>query len=61
MTHTIPIKDGCVDIVYSPDDGGFYLHRYIFSEKRDFVSKRIWPTEREAIAALAKGRIRWVP
>ena len=56
---TFPIKDGVIDVIHSLDDGGYYLHRYQFSEKTDQVSKRIYKTELEAIAALQENRVRW--
>lgn len=32
-------KNGVVDMIYSPDDGGYYLHQYDFKKKRDRTSK----------------------
>lgn len=42
MTMIKTIEDGVIDIVYSPDDGGYYLQKYKFSTKEDWVSKRIY-------------------
>lgn len=53
------IKDGVIDIVYSPDDGGYYLQKYKFSTKEDWVSKRIYATHSAAEMALKESRVRW--
>jgi hypothetical protein len=63
LPRNIPIKGGVVDLVYSPDDEaesgkGYYLHRYWLAEKRDGISK-LFGTADEAMAALARGRLRW--
>lgn len=56
---SILIPDGVVDVVYSPDDGGYYLQRYRFSEKTDKVSKRLYPSAQAAEQAYTQHRVRW--
>lgn len=59
MTMIKTIEDGVIDIVYSPDDGGYYLQKYKFSTKEDWVSKRIYATRSAAETALKEARVRW--
>lgn len=54
-----PIKDGVVDLVYSPDDQGYYLQETKFSEKTDRVSKKTYASAEEAEVAYGTRRVRW--
>ncbi len=49
-----------VDLVYSPDDGGWYAHETRFwPEKVDRVSRRVFPTKRDLVRDLDHGSHRW--
>jgi hypothetical protein len=43
------------DLVYSPDDGGYYFQRW----SDDATSDRIFDSQETAIAAMKAGRIAW--
>ena len=45
------------DVVYSPDDGGWYLQEVNGTDSR--VSKKIYRTEAEARRAYESERVRW--
>lgn len=50
---------GAIDLVYSPDEGGWYAQEYCFVRKTDRVSKRLWPSKDALIAALDSGKHRF--
>lgn len=57
---SFPIKDGVVDVCYSPDEGFYYLIKYEFSTKGRWVSKANYATADEAISAFKKARgVKW--
>lgn len=49
------------DVVFSPDDGGYYLHGFWINDGKttDAVSREVWATKAEAIAAAKTGHIAW--
>ncbi len=47
--------DAATDVVESPDEGGYYLHRY----KPTNATSRIYPTMVDALTAYRGGRVRW--
>ena len=49
----------CIDLVYSPDDGGFYFHEYHAIEHKSRTSKDIYSTKAEAMKAYREGCITW--
>jgi hypothetical protein len=51
--HTKAVNDD-VDITYSPDDGGYYLHRY-----SDDKTSPIFFTEDAALDAYKTGQVIW--
>lgn len=56
IMETMEHKGEMIDLVYSPSDGVWYLHR-----KRDSAtSKRSWPERVNAVAMLVAGRVAWV-
>ena len=58
---SFPIKDGVVDVCFSPDEGFFYLMKYTFSTKGRWVSKASYATAAEAVTAFQKPRgVRWI-
>ena len=57
--QSLPIKDGVIDVVFSPDENIYYLQRYQFGPKTCDVSIRSWPSAQEAVAAMKAGRVRW--
>lgn len=65
MSETIKIDrhDGeataVVDVIFSPDDGGFYVQKTDFQSKRCWVSKRIYPSAAQARHAFNGGKIKW--
>jgi hypothetical protein len=52
-------EETITDIVYSPDDGGYYLHRYYLDKGTDQVSRRVYRTSEAARKALYKGTVQW--
>ncbi len=57
--RSIQIPDGVIDIIYSPDDGGYYMRKYQFSLKIDVVSERTYPTAAAAESHYNTGKPRW--
>lgn len=47
--------DAATDVVESPDEGGFYLHRY----KPTDATSAIYSSEAEAVSAYRSGKVRW--
>lgn len=47
-----------VDAVYSPDDGGWWLHR-VDGPGASYASKRIYPTADAARRAYDRGKVKW--
>ena len=52
---------GCIDIVESEDDGGWYAMEYDFTRKDNAtrVSRGVYPTKIALIRALDEKRHRW--
>ena len=52
---------GCIDLCYSPDDGGWYAQQYDFTRKDNATrtSSKIYPTREALAAALDGGKHRW--
>jgi hypothetical protein len=56
-------KDGnCIqvtDVVYSPDDGGFYLNQTDFETNKRRSSKHVWPYKLDAVGEFNCGCVEW--
>lgn len=52
---------GCVEMIESVDDGGWYAHEYDFTrtDSATRVSRRIYPTRAALVAALNSGKHKW--
>jgi hypothetical protein len=52
---------GCIDLVESPDDGGWYAHEFDFLRKDNATrsSSKIYKDREALVKALASGRHRW--
>lgn len=52
---------GCIDLCYSPDDGGWYAQEYDFKRKDNATrtSKKIYRDRDALIRALKSGKHRW--
>jgi hypothetical protein len=52
---------GCIDLCYSPDDGGWYAHEYDFTRKDNATrtSSKIYPDRQALVKALDLGVHRW--
>jgi hypothetical protein len=50
---------GATDLVFSPDDGGYYLSQHDFKRKTSRVSKKIWFEEQTALNAFNSGKVKW--
>jgi hypothetical protein len=52
---------GCIDLVESPDDGGWYAQEYDFKRKDSATrtSAKIYPDRDALIRALKSGKHRW--
>lgn len=48
-----------VEVVHSPDDGGYYLGNTDFQRMRQRVSVGVWPSQAAAIAAFNAGTVEW--
>lgn len=51
--------EGAVRVVYSPDDGGYYLSEFDLPGRRTRVSKKVWATEAAAARAWRQGAVKW--
>jgi hypothetical protein len=51
----------CIDIVDSPDDGGYYAQEFDFTRKDNATrtSKKIYESQSALIAALDSGSHKW--
>ena len=58
-TYAYYVRGGAIDVIYSPDDGCYYLRRYWFDDNRTATSKHIYRSEADAIKAARSGRVRW--
>lgn len=50
---------GCIDLCYSPDDGGWYAQQYNFKNNATRTSRQIFSTREQLLAALNSGTHRW--
>jgi len=48
-----------IDIVDSPDDGGYYLSATDFAKRRKRVSQDIYPSFGDAMRAYSSSKVRW--
>ncbi len=48
-----------VEVVHSPDDGGYYLGNTDFQRGRQRVSIGVWPTQAGATTAFRGGKVKW--
>lgn len=48
-----------IELVHSPDDGGYYLSNADFQRSRGRVSKKVWPKSEDAIRAFNAGKVEW--
>jgi hypothetical protein len=48
-----------IDMVHSPDDGGWYFHEFDFVKRRDRVGKGIFPSADAARRAFAQKTLKW--
>jgi hypothetical protein len=49
----------CTDMIYSPDDNGWYGQEYDFAKAKERVTKRIYPNRHTLLAALKRGDSIW--
>jgi hypothetical protein len=55
--NAMRVPAGTITVVYSPDDGGYYLEHFDIERERTRVSKKIYATRAEAIRALESGKV----
>lgn len=48
-----------IEVVHSPDDGGYYLGNTDFQRGRQRVSIGVWPTSQAAVADFNAGKVEW--
>jgi hypothetical protein len=48
-----------IEVVHSPDDGGYYLGNTDFQRGRQRVSIDIWPSKAAAVEAWHRGEVNW--
>ena len=55
------VLKGCIDLVESPDDGGWYAHEYDFSraDNATRTSSKIYRDRAALVGALQSGKHRW--
>ena len=58
---TKPEAVGCIDLVQSDDDGGWYAHQYDFTREDNAtrISATIYPTKIALVRALDSDSHRW--
>ena len=49
----------CMDLVYSPDDNGWYFHEYHPIEHKSRVSEQTFNSKPEAMKAYREESIKW--
>jgi len=62
MTTTTPLKrthQSFVDLVYSQNDGGWYIEESNLNTAKRRVSKKLWRTGTAASAAYHAGKVQW--
>jgi hypothetical protein len=47
------------DLVYSPDDGGYYLSQHDFRKKAARVSEKVWIHPHAALTDFRTGAVKW--
>lgn len=50
-----------IELVYSPDDGGYYLSQMDFQKKKSRTSVRIYPSDSAARSDWNGGTVKWEP
>lgn len=50
-----------IEVIHSPDDGGYYLGNSDFQNKLRRTSVKVWPTKRMAVDAWNAGEVEWEP
>ena len=58
MTIVIDYQNN-VDLVHSPDDGGYYLVQYSLTDTKTRVSKAVYTERIFAIKAYRDGAVEW--
>jgi hypothetical protein len=48
-----------IDLVHSPDDGGYYFSNHDFRNRKSRTSIKIYTTEKEALAEWNSGSLEW--
>ena len=53
--------ESAIDLVYSPDDGGYYAQEYDFAsaDHKTRVSTKIYKSREALSAAISSGKHRW--
>jgi hypothetical protein len=59
MFNDLKELDGGYTLVFSPDDGGYYLKQWDLDNRRTRVSKRVWRNSTEAERSLKLGTVKW--
>lgn len=50
---------GATDLIYSPDDGGYYFSQADFLKSKGRVSAKVYPSETAAKKAFAANAVEW--
>lgn len=48
-----------IEIIFSPDDFGWYAHEYDFTNRKDRTSKRVYRNRSGLIRSLQNGKHQW--
>ena len=48
-----------IDLIYSPDDNGYYYQEYSKTSNKCRVSKQTFKDKRQAILAMNLGKVKW--
>jgi hypothetical protein len=50
---------GATDIIYSPDDNGYYFHEADFAKGKSRTSAKVYPNEDGAMKLWRAGKVEW--
>lgn len=51
--------DSTTSVVFSPDDGGYWLSQFDIDRERNRASKKVYATMAEAVREFQAGKVKW--
>jgi hypothetical protein len=52
---------GATDLIYSPDDNGYYFHQANFAKNKCRTSAKVYPSDMTAKKIWRAGKVEWEP